>query len=113
MKQEPLVTGQIDMLLLSMIARGPSHGYAIIEQFKQRSGGAFELREGTVYPALYRLERLGLLASEVREVGGRPRRNYRLTAAGTTALRRRRAAWEDLVRNVDAVLLGRRAPAAG
>jgi PadR family transcriptional regulator PadR len=106
MNREPLLTGQIDMLLLSVVARGPSHGYAIIEQLRLRSRGAFELREGTVYPALYRLERAGLLSSAVGHVAGRPRRTYRLTGAGLAALRERRDAWRELVRSVNAVLKG-------
>ena len=58
MEKDPLRTGQIDLLLLSLVARGPAHGYAVIELLRLRSGGAFDLPEGTVYPALYRLERL-------------------------------------------------------
>jgi DNA-binding PadR family transcriptional regulator len=113
MKPEPFLTGQIDLLLLSIVSRGPIHGYAIIEALRSRSGGVFELREGTVYPALYRLERLGLLASDVQPVSGRPRRNYRLTRSGAVALRARRAAWDAIVRSVGAVLAGRRAVARG
>ena len=104
MNREPLLTGQIDLLLLSVVSRGALHGYAIIERLRLLSGGAFELREGTVYPALYRLERLGLLRSEARAVSGRTRRTYRVTAAGLDTLAKRRSAWDRLVRDVNAVL---------
>ena len=111
MEKEPLLTGQIDMLLLAVIARAPAHGYAIIEQLRLRSRGAFDLPEGTIYPALYRLERLGLLKSAEQKVAGRTRRVYRLTAAGLEALREREESWSRLVRSVAAVL--REGPATG
>ena len=106
MEKEPLLTGQIDMLLLAVVARAPAHGYAIIEQLRQRSRGAFTLPEGTVYPALYRLERLGLLASAEHKVSGRTRRIYRVTRAGAAALRDREVSWRQLVKSVEAVLRG-------
>ncbi len=106
MAKEPLLSGQIDMLLLSLVARGPLHGYAIIEQLRQRSRGVFDLPEGTVYPALYRLEASGLLESDAREVSGRVRRTYRVTRAGRAALKERENSWRALVRGVDAVLRG-------
>jgi len=106
MEKEPLLTGQIDMLLLAVIERCPAHGYAIIEQLRARSHGVFDLPEGTIYPALYRLEGLGLLRSDQQKVSGRLRRTYRLTRAGFEALRKREASWRRLVRSVDAVLRG-------
>jgi PadR family transcriptional regulator len=96
--------GQLDLLLLSVVAGTPRHGYAVIEALRERSEGAFELAEGTVYPALRRLEDTGLVASRWTEVDGRRRRVYRLTGAGTAALAARREEWTALVRGVDAVL---------
>jgi len=104
MDKDPLRTGQIDMLLLSIVARGPVHGYAIIEHLRRQSGGTFDLPEGTVYPALYRLERLALLKSDERKVAGRKRRTYRITPAGRAALREREETWRHLVRSVHSVL---------
>lgn len=104
MEREPLLTGTIDLMVLSVIARRPAHGYAIIGQLRLRSGGAVDLPEGTVYPALYRLERAGLLTSSARKVEGRTRRIYRVTAAGRAALRDRKGVWDSLVRSVAAVL---------
>jgi PadR family transcriptional regulator, regulatory protein PadR len=82
------------------------HGYAIIELLRQRSRGVFDLPEGTVYPALYRLEAAGLLESDAREVSGRVRRTYRITRAGRAALKERETSWRALVKGVDAVLKG-------
>jgi DNA-binding PadR family transcriptional regulator len=55
--------GHLDGLLLAVVAEEPAHGYAIVERLRDRSGGAFDLPEGTVYPALHRLEQAGLLKS--------------------------------------------------
>jgi DNA-binding PadR family transcriptional regulator len=97
-------SGHVDLLLLSVLERGPDHGYALIDALRHRSGGVFDLAEGTVYPALYRLERAGLVASTWREVAGRRRRVYRLTRRGGEALRRRRSEWREQVRALEAVL---------
>ena len=96
--------GHLDSLILAVLAAGPAHGYAIIEELKLRSGGAFELPEGTVYPALHRLERGGLLTSGWSSVGGRRRRVYRLTRRGRRRLEASRREWRDFSRAVDAVL---------
>ena len=61
--QAEKLKGHLDLLLLSVLSRGPGHGYEIITRLKVHSDGAFELPEGTVYPALYRLEGAGLLTS--------------------------------------------------
>lgn len=103
-KKEPLLTGQIDMLLLSQVARGPTHGYAIIEQLRARSGGVFDFPEGTIYPALYRLESLGFLESSADKASGRVRRTYRITPAGRKALEEREASWRAFARAVETVL---------
>ena len=59
--------GHLDLLLLAVMEDGPTHGYAVIEELRQRTGDAFDLPEGTVYPALHRLERAGLLESRWAE----------------------------------------------
>jgi PadR family transcriptional regulator len=99
-----ILKGHLDMLLLAVLQPGPAHGYAIIEALKQRSGGAFDLPEGTVYPALHRLERDGLLASAWSVVTGRRRRVYELTEKGREAYRAQQAQWEQFARSIDAVL---------
>ena len=96
--------GHLDALILGVLAHGPLHGYAIIEALKQRSGGSLELPEGTVYPALHRLEAAGFLSSTWSD-GGRRRRVYRLSARGKQELKQRRSEWSAFVKAVDAVLV--------
>ena len=103
MRSEAL-KGHLDALILAILATGPAHGYAIISELKRRSGGAFSLPEGTVYPALHRLERAGLLASSWSESAGRKRRVYRLTGQGKRELAVRRREWRSFAGAVDAVL---------
>jgi DNA-binding PadR family transcriptional regulator len=95
--------GHLDGLVLAVIAGEPKHGYAVIEALKTRSAGRLSLPEGTVYPALHRLERGGLLASEWSDTGRR-RRVYRLTAKGERELGIRRERWRDFSMTVEAVL---------
>ena len=96
--------GHLDALILAVVAGGPLHGYAIIEELKRRSGGDLTLPEGTVYPALHRLETAGLLASSWSEGEGRRRRVYALTRRGERELGARRGEWRDFVRVVEAVM---------
>ena len=95
--------GHLDGLILAVLAHEPLHGYAVIEALKARSGGKLDLPEGTVYPALHRLERNGLLDSDWSE-SGRRRRVYRLTRRGEKELGVRRARWRDFATTVEAVL---------
>jgi PadR family transcriptional regulator, regulatory protein PadR len=104
MARDPLPSGQIDLLLLSLVARRPAHGYVIIEELRLITAGALDIPEGTIYPALYRLERLGLVTSGESTVDGRRRRIYRITRPGRAALRDRSEAWRALVGHVEAVL---------
>jgi DNA-binding PadR family transcriptional regulator len=96
--------GHLDPLILAVVAAAPAHGYAVIEELKRRSGGAFTLAEGTVYPALHRLERAGLLASGWSDAAGRRRRVYRLTRRGRRRLEKKRNEWRAFAGAVDAVL---------
>jgi PadR family transcriptional regulator, regulatory protein PadR len=96
--------GHLDSMILAVVAGAPAHGYAIIEELKRRSRGAFALPEGTVYPALHRLERAGLLASGWSDRSGRKRRVYRLTRRGRRQLEARKGEWREFARAVDAVL---------
>ena len=98
--------GHLDLLVLAVLADGPKHGYAVIDELRDRSADAFDLPEGTVYPVLHRLERAGQLASEWVEVGGRRRRMYRLTDRGRAALADERAGWLKFVGAVGAVISG-------
>jgi PadR family transcriptional regulator, regulatory protein PadR len=95
--------GHLDSLILAVVAAAPAHGYAIIEELKRRSGGTFTLPEGTVYPALHRLERAGLLESGWSAPTGRKRRVYKLTRRGRRQLEARRNEWRDFARAIEAV----------
>jgi DNA-binding PadR family transcriptional regulator len=101
-----LLKGHLDLLLLAVVARQPAHGYAIIVALRAASDGRFDLPEGTVYPALHRLERGSLLASDWDGAEGRRRRVYRVTTAGQAALAEREAGWRAFAAGVQAVLGG-------
>ena len=89
-----ILKGHLDMIVLAALAGGPAHGYAVIQEIHRRSGGAFDLPEGTVYPALHRLEKNGLLSSHWTVAdSGRKRRTYTLTRRGRAALMDQRATW--------------------
>lgn len=96
--------GHLDAMILAVVGAGPAHGYAVIEELRTRSGGVFELPEGTVYPALHRLEADGLLASSWQTASGRRRRVYRLTRRGRSALGARRSEWRSFSSAVEGVL---------
>ncbi|MDJ1138114.1 PadR family transcriptional regulator [Streptomyces iconiensis] len=106
------VRGHLDGLLLAVLEPGPLHGYAVITAVQDRSGGVLELRTGTIYPALNRLERLGLLHSKWESVGERRRRCYELTDAGQRMLAGERTAWQEFTTAIGSVLNPDTAPAA-
>ena len=97
--------GHLDLLLLSVLRRtGPTHGYALIVALREDSGGTFDLPEGTVYPALHRLERDGLISSTWDARAARRRRVYRLTGAGLAALAAKQGEWRAFARGVQAII---------
>ena len=105
-----MLKGHLDAIVLAALEAGPAHGYAIIEAIKSRSGSTFDLPEGTVYPALHRLEEAGLLSSTwMTPPGGRRRRVYSLTKAGAAALADRRKAWGRFSQAVERLAGGGRA----
>jgi PadR family transcriptional regulator, regulatory protein PadR len=99
-----LLKGHLDLVLLSCLRDGPAHGYLVIKRLRERSVGEFDLLEGTLYPALHRLEQSGLVTSRWSTEGGRRRRVYQLTAKGHRALGERAAEWRTFTQAVDAVL---------
>jgi transcriptional regulator len=102
-----MLKGHLDALVLAALESGPTHGYAIIETIRARSGEAFDLPEGTVYPALHRLEKAGLLKSAwMTPPGGRKRRVYELTKHGRDGLAQRRSAWTRFATAVQTSLAG-------
>lgn len=98
------VRGQLDLLILSVLQHGEAHGYEVIAELRRRSEGEFDLPEGTVYPALHRLEREGLLASDWASLDGRRRRVYRLTASGARALVEQSRQWRRFSASMTSVL---------
>jgi PadR family transcriptional regulator, regulatory protein PadR len=102
-----MLKGHLDMIVLAALAEGPAHGYAVIEEIKRKSGQAFDLPEGTVYPALHRLEQANLLTSRwVTAESGRRRRVYALTRRGERALAERSAVWEQFSDAIGRLLEG-------
>ena len=97
------INGQLDPMILATVAGEPAHGYAVLQRLKTRSGGAFDLAEGTIYPALHRLERDGLLTSSWSTESGRRRRVYEITGKGQAALQTRRREWTVFSHAVEAV----------
>ena len=96
--------GHLDLLLLAILAEGPAHGYAVIESLRQSSGGLFDLPEGTIYPALHRLEAQGWLQSHWQNDAPRRRRVYELTTKGQQALAKRQQEWQIFLNAVNATV---------
>ena len=101
-----VLKGHLDMLLLTALSGTPGHGYAIAEKLRAQSSGAFSLPDGTIYPALHRLERDKLVTSKWSDASGRRRRVYALTVKGHKALERHRQEWRDFAGAVSAVIGG-------
>lgn len=96
--------GHLELLLLSVVDSGVGHGYAIVEELRRASGGAFDLPDGTIYPALHRLTAAGLLKARWDSTGARRRRVYALTTKGRNELARRRADWTRFEQGVRGVI---------
>ena len=96
--------GHLDGMLLAALEAEPRNGYAIMEALRAGSGGQFDLPTGTIYPALRRLERAGLVQTTWSEDGGRRRRVYELTSAGRRSLDDERHAWAEFSSAVTALL---------
>src|SRR2546430_11475955 len=100
-----MLKGHLDLLLLAVLLPQPAHVYAIIEGLRRASGGTFDLPEGTVYPALHKLELDGQLSSEWSdETGRRRRRVYAITEQGRAAFQAQQEEWNRFVQGIEAVL---------
>lgn len=99
-----LITGTVEMLMLEVVSRAPTYGYEILQKVLADSNGRFDLKEGSLYPALHRLERQKLLEATWGEHQGRRRKYYRLTPAGRKNLAARRAEWQEFSAGVNGVL---------
>jgi transcriptional regulator len=93
-----LLPGTLDLLILKAVSLGLQHGYGVLLRIEQISGGALDIEQGALYPALYRLERQGLLDTEWgTSDNNRRAKFYSLTAAGRKRLKAETAGWERLV----------------
>jgi len=104
-QRRDLVKGSTDSLLLYLISQQPMYGYQIIKELETRSQGYFKFKEGTLYPALHRLERAGLILGKWQVLpGGRQRRYYHITGKGRSILIEKRDQWRDFLAAMNLVL---------
>jgi PadR family transcriptional regulator, regulatory protein PadR len=101
-----LLWGTVDLLILEVISAGPTYGYEIAQTVLGRSQGLFDITEGSLYPALHRLERRKWLESFWKEADGRERKYYKLTAAGRKELAEKKQEWKAFSTGVQGVLGG-------
>jgi len=100
-----LLPGTLDMLILKAVSLKPLHGYGVLLRIRQISGDALEIPQGSLYPALYRLEHQGLIAADWgQSENNRRAKYYTLTAAGRRRLREETAGWNRLVSAIAAAL---------
>src|SRR5580693_2136372 len=100
-----LPQGTLDLLILKVVALGPVHGYAIAQRLQQVSRGVVQVPQGSLYPALHRLENRGLLVADWKETEtGREAKFYRLTRKGRTQLESEAASWQRLTEAVGLIL---------
>ena len=105
--ERQLVRGTTTLLILSLLAEEPMHGYRLVKQLQVRCGGNMGFREGGVYPLLYSLEANGCLkAAWARGASGRRQKVYRVTAKGERLRRQRLERWQALVRGMELALGG-------
>ncbi len=104
-QRRDLMKGSTDSLLLYLISQQPMYGYQIIKELERKSQGYFKFKEGTLYPALHRLERAGLILGKWQVLpGGRQRRYYHITSKGRYTLVEKRNQWQDFFAAMDLVL---------
>ncbi len=104
-KQIDLLQGTLDMLVLKAVSLGPLHGYGVLLRIQQISKNCLEIQQGSLYPALYRLERDGWIASEWGESeNNRKAKYYRLTAAGRRQLEAEAEKWNRMAEVIAGIL---------
>ena len=104
-KQMELLQGTLDMLILKAVSLGPLHGYGVLLRIQQISKDRLEIQQGSLYPALYRLEHQGWLASEWGESENkRKAKYYRLTAAGKRKLQTEAEKWNRMAELIEGIL---------
>ena len=104
-KQLDLLQGTLDMLILKAVSLGPLHGYGILLRIQQISQNQLEIQQGSLYPALYRVEQQGWVSSEWGESeNNRKAKYYQLTAAGKRQLRAETANWNRMTDVIGGIL---------
>ncbi|HEY7792352.1 MAG TPA: helix-turn-helix transcriptional regulator [Vicinamibacterales bacterium] len=99
------LTGTVGVLLLTLLSERPMYAYEMVLEAERRSAQTFQLKEGTVYPALHQMERAGLLKATWRESeSGRPRKYYCLTAKGRRRFESKRKQWTEISAAMHAIL---------
>jgi PadR family transcriptional regulator, regulatory protein PadR len=105
LQRRELIKGNIDALLLSLIGQQPMYGYQIIKELDTKSQGYFRFKEGTLYPALHRLEKSGLILSKWETLtSGRQRRYYHITEKGKSLLDRKKTQWVDFAMAMNMII---------
>ncbi len=102
-----ILKNHLELLVLNALKAGPGHGYSIIRAIRDRSDGEFEILEGSLYPALHRLERDGLVTSSWANAAGRKRRVYKLSRKGRATLAQQERDWRRFERAMNLILAGR------
>lgn len=104
-KQLEILQGTLDMLILKAVSLGPQHGYGVLLRIQQISGDQLEIQQGSLYPALYRLEHQGSITSEWGESeNNRRAKFYRLTAAGRAQLKAEAGKWNRMAEVIAGIL---------
>jgi len=100
--------GVLDMLVLKLLQSEAKYGYQIVQEMKEQSNQMFVLKEGTLYPVLYRLEDDGLVASTWSEAEGKkvPRKYYQITEKGIQALKEIQEVWRDISKGISQIMEG-------
>ena len=101
-----LLKGSTDSLLLCLINSQPMYGYQIIKELERKSNGYFQFKEGTLYPALHRMEKTGLVKGKWQKLpSGQERRYYHITEKGQRALNERMAVWQGFSEAINLIML--------
>jgi transcriptional regulator len=105
LEKTDLLQGTLDLLILKVVALGPVHGYGVSQRIRQISDSVLQVQQGSLYPALHRLEKRGLIAADWGESeNGRQARFYRLSAKGRKQLAAEEATWNRLSKAVALIL---------
>lgn len=108
--EKQMKKGVLDMLVLKMMEEEPKYGYQIIQEIREKSTQIFSLKDGTLYPILYRLEDEGFVVSEWSEAEGKqvPRKYYRITGEGQNALIQIQNVWQNISAGVEKIMEGKK-----